>query len=59
MNVIVMPEKVLVIANSVISKSSLPNLPASELKPECVRVSTFDQLNALSNVTSLAGVSSR
>jgi hypothetical protein len=39
MNVIAMPGKIVIIADVVISKTSLPNLSHAELKSERVRVS--------------------
>ena len=46
MNVIPMPDKVVRIADSMIGKSSLPNLPASELTSEMrANITPFDKLN--------------
>jgi hypothetical protein len=46
MDILQMPSKILEIADPMIGKSSLPNFLASELKAECVRVSTPDELDS-------------
>ncbi len=47
MNIIAMSGKVLSIPNPVIGKSSLPNLPASKLDTERMRISALNKLDRL------------